>query len=230
VVSRWAICNTWRVKQHLLLQRELRWLSRLGNSIAESLSLTQPCSTIFSTSNNLPALQTFEFNTASDCAGDETKVTVEVRADKFSNDTSWQLVDYYTGKKLMSQRGYTLQPNEYRSKDICLTDGLYNFTIWDEYGKLCHDRDLSFSSLSLTYVFLFNVLGDGICCRYGEGFFKVSFDDDVVLAGGSFNANVSEVLNIGYKPKNNMVSTREKKYLTAHNRRRRKWYVSHGTS
>jgi hypothetical protein len=78
---------------------------------------------------------------------DETKVTVEVRADKFSNDTSWQLVDYYTGKKLMSQRGYTLQPNEYRSKDICLTDGLYNFTIWDEYGKLCHDHDLSFNNL-----------------------------------------------------------------------------------
>ncbi|KAL7510660.1 hypothetical protein ACHAXN_008675 [Cyclotella atomus] len=149
-----------------------------------------------------PALQTFEFDTATGCSSDETKVTVEVKADRFSNDTSWQLVDYYTGKKFMSQRGYTLQPNEYRSKDICLTDGLYNFTIWDEYG-------------------------DGICCRYGEGFFKVSFDDDVVLAGGSFNANVSEVLNIGYKPKNNMVSTREKKYLTAHNRRRKKWYAKY---
>jgi hypothetical protein len=83
-----------------------------------------------------PALQTFEFDTATGCSSDETKVTVEVKADRFSNDTSWQLVDYYTGKKFMSQRGYTLQPNEYRSKDICLTDGLYNFTIWDEYGKL----------------------------------------------------------------------------------------------
>lgn len=69
--------------------------------------------------------------------------------------------------------------------------------------------------------------GDGICCRYGKGFFKISFNDEVVLEGGSFNANVSEILNVGYKPKRGMISTREKRYLIAHNRRRKKWYKKH---
>ena len=68
------------------------------------------------------------------CSSAETKVKVEVKADRFSNDTSWELIDYYTGKKLLKQRGFTLEPNEYRRKEICLSDGLYNFTIWDEYG------------------------------------------------------------------------------------------------
>jgi hypothetical protein len=70
----------------------------------------------------------------------------------------------------------------------------------------------------------------GICCRYGEGFFKVSFGDDVVLHGGSFNANVSEILNLGYKPKQGMVSTRERKYLTAHNTRREKWFKKYNVT
>jgi len=133
------------------------------------------------------------------CSSAETKVKVEVKADRFSNDTSWELIDYYTGEKLLKQRGFTLEPNEYRSKEICLSDGLYNFTIWDEYG-------------------------DGICCRYGQGFFKISFDDEVVLQGGSFNANVTEVLNLGYRPEQGMLSTREKRYLNAHNKRRKEWY------
>lgn len=68
------------------------------------------------------------------CSGAETKVKVEVKADRFSNDTSWELIDYYTGEQLLKQRGFKLEPNEYRSKEICLSDGLYNFTIWDDYG------------------------------------------------------------------------------------------------
>lgn len=86
-----------------------------------------------SQTNNQPVLLTFT-NEGTGCSGDETKVTVEVKADRFSNDTSWELIDYYSGKKFLSQRGYTLEPNEYRRKEICLINGLYNFTIWDEYG------------------------------------------------------------------------------------------------
>jgi hypothetical protein len=81
---------------------------------------------------------------------------------------------------------------EYKVREICLGDGLYNFTIRDEYG-------------------------DGMCCRYGHGFFHVSFNDQTVLAGRSFNANVTEVLNIGFKPKSGVISEREHQYLLSHN-------------
>ena len=69
------------------------------------------------------------------CLDDETKIKVEIKADRFSNDTSWELVDYYSGKTFLRQRGYTMEPNEYMKKEVCLSDGLYNFTIWDEYGE-----------------------------------------------------------------------------------------------
>lgn len=29
-----------------------------------------------------------------------------------------------------------MQSFEYVSREICLPDGLYNFTIWDEYGEI----------------------------------------------------------------------------------------------
>lgn len=69
------------------------------------------------------------------CLEDETQVKVEVKADRFSNDTSWELIDYYSGEKFLRQRGYTMESNEYMKMEVCLSDGLYNFTIWDEYGE-----------------------------------------------------------------------------------------------
>jgi hypothetical protein len=63
--------------------------------------------------------------------------------------------------------------------EICLGDGLYNFTIRDDYG---------------------------------DSFFQVSFNDQIVLASGSFNANVTEVLNIGFKPKSGVISEHEHQY------------------
>ncbi len=69
-----------------------------------------------------------------------------------------------------------------------------------------------------------------MCCRYGNGFFRVSFDNEVVLAGGSFNRNVSEVLNIGFQPKDGSISQREFQYLESHNSRRKDWHERYNLS
>jgi hypothetical protein len=61
--------------------------------------------------------------------------------------------------------------------------------------------------------------GDGICCRYGEGYFRVSLDGDPVLFGGSFNENVTEILNVGYDP-TGVMTQREKDSLESHSRNR----------
>jgi hypothetical protein len=71
--------------------------------------------------------------------------------------------------------------------------------------------------------------GDGICCRYGEGFFKVSLNNRTVLSGGSFNDNITEVLNVGYDP-TGVMTQREKDYLEAHNTRRKNWYERYNLS
>ncbi|KAL7478194.1 hypothetical protein ACHAW6_003970 [Cyclotella cf. meneghiniana] len=138
------------------------------------------------------------YNPKNGCYGGDVKVKVEVKADEFSNDTSWHIIDYYTGETLLKQKDHTFKQYEYKYKETCLPHGLYNFTIWDEYG-------------------------DGICCRYGEGYFRVSLDGDPVLFGGSFNENVTEILNVGYDP-TGVMTQREKDYLEAHNTRRKDWH------
>ena len=62
-----------------------------------------------------------------------------------------------------------------------------------------------------------------MCCRYGEGFFKIHFDDHEVLVGGSYNANVTVNLNVGYKP-DGIMTERDFGYLEAHNVRRKDWH------
>ena len=46
---------------------------------------------------------------------------------------------------------------------------------------------------------------------------------ELILSGGSFNKNVSEVLNVGYDPSGYM-SQRDVDYLEAHNSRRKDWH------
>lgn len=177
-----------------------------------------PLPTLRPTSKPTPGYDIY--NEANGCYGGDVKIKVEVKADEFSNDTSWHIIDYHTGEKQMKQRGYTFQQYEYKMKERCVKPGKYNFTIWDEYGTFyfvlivctCVHHHLSYLSL-----------GDGICCRYGQGFFRVSLDGVVVLSGGSFNKNVTEVLLVGYDPIGYM-SPRDIEYLEAHNSRRKDWH------
>lgn len=62
-----------------------------------------------------------------------------------------------------------------------------------------------------------------MCCRYGEGFFKVHLDGREVLNGGSFNSNVTVTLPVGWEP-NGYMTQREYEYLEAHNYRRKEWH------
>lgn len=65
--------------------------------------------------------------------------------------------------------------------------------------------------------------GDGMCCRYGEGFFRVFLDDRLVLNGGIYNDNVTVAVNVGYQP-DGLMNEREFQYLEAHNTRRKVWH------
>jgi len=176
----------------------LRPTASPSSSPTQNPTASPTTSTPTSHPTNKPSPGYDVYNEANGCYGGDVMVKVEVRADEFSNDTSWHIIDYYTGEKQMKQRGYSFQQYEYKMKERCVPPGLYNFTIWDEYG-------------------------DGICCRYGEGFFRVSLDGVVVLSGGSFNANITEVLNIGYNPEG-MMTSRDFEFLEAHNTRRKEWH------
>lgn len=56
------------------------------------------------------------YNPKNGCYGGDVKVKVEVKADEFSNDTSWHIIDYYTGETLLKQKDHTFKQYEYKYK------------------------------------------------------------------------------------------------------------------
>ena len=97
------------------------------------------------------------------CGEGRTRVVVELTTDRFSQDTTWTIVDQ--DDKIIED-GPPPETPSYRSQTtyevkFCLPDGLYNFTIYDAYG-------------------------DGICCTHGDGSFSVVVDGNLVVSGGQF--------------------------------------------
>ncbi|KAL7500690.1 hypothetical protein ACHAWT_008545 [Skeletonema menzelii] len=146
---------------------------------------------------NKPTPDKSVLNPRNGCYGGDVKVKIEVRADKYNADTGWELVDA-TGTKIMSQAQNTFGKEEYKMQEKCVPHGTYKFKIVDNYG-------------------------DGICCRYGQGFFRIWLDDREVLNGGSFNKEVVANIVVGFDP-HGLMTERDHQYLEAHNIRRKEWH------
>ena len=102
----------------------------------------------------------------SSCSGNE--VTVTINFDSYPEETSWIIRDA-EGQTIASGGTYGSQPDGSTViQDLCLVDGCYDFVISDAYG-------------------------DGICCAYGNGSYKVAIDTIILAQGGAFGS--SEVTN-----------------------------------
>ncbi len=73
-------------------------------------------------------------------------------------------------------------------------------------------------------------IGDGMCCRDGDGYYKLYKDDDLMVYGSDFvtGKSRSHKIILGYWNKLTMTQ-REQEYLDAHNSRRKTWHKSLGT-
>jgi len=134
----------------------------------------------------------------------KTKLTVEIKTDRFGDDLGWSLSNYWTDDILHSVKAGTYGLYSYDSVSVCVPNGLYNFTLTDLFG-------------------------DGVCCKHGEGHVKVKLNDRDVIHVRSYSKFVSDIINVGYDPSPEM-SDRDIQYLEAHNRRRYMWYTGNGVS
>jgi len=96
------------------------------------------------------------------CAGQVFRL--DLRLDNYPTETSWSVTDE-NGEIVLSNSTYS---NVDKGKEItllhCLKPGCYDFEIRDKYA-------------------------DGICCRYGEGYFKATLDDILLTEGGEFKSS-----------------------------------------
>jgi hypothetical protein len=139
------------------------------------------------------------------CDRPQRKIRIELVTDNFGEDTSWKL----------KQNGVTLAKNErvygrkeFDHRDLCLDEGtMYEFSVYDSYG-------------------------DGICCQFGQGHYKIiSYNDQlegadsggvVILHGGMFfEPNITHQINTTTP----LLSERDSKWLEAHNVRRTKYHA-----
>ncbi|KAL7462061.1 hypothetical protein ACHAXS_002462 [Conticribra weissflogii] len=120
-----------------------------------------------------------------------TNVEIEIKMDSNGFETTAFLKDKSGSNVLSSEKN--IGANKSKTLSKCLPSGDYTFTIKDF---------------------------DGICCRYGNGYFKISLDGTEVVKGDYFIGSKSYTIKVGFNYQSGM-SARDKEWLNAHNSRRR---------
>jgi hypothetical protein len=107
------------------------------------------------------------------CPPQQVEVMVEIMTDNFGYETTWQL-GYANGGTIASGGSSpAYENNSYHSYTYCVSaDACLRFQIWDSFG-------------------------DGICCSYGEGYYRVSIDGEEVATGGNFGTGTQAFFNCG---------------------------------
>jgi hypothetical protein len=146
------------------------------------------------------------------CQSPQRKIRIEIQTDNFGEDTSWQFRDQSGVVIAKNERVYGKK--ELDARDLCLDDkSLYEFIVFDHYG-------------------------DGLCCQFGQGSYKIiSYSDELfgeeisssngiaVLYGGMFfEPSITHTINTTSA----IMSERDYKWLEAHNIRRRKYHTDYG--
>jgi len=90
-----------------------------------------------------------------------SSIIITVSTDDYPQETSWTLTNTCTGEKQVSD-GYSSPSKEYKTEE-CVAAAQYTFEISDTYG-------------------------DGICCGYGSGEYKVEYNGIKVASGGEFGS------------------------------------------
>ena len=102
------------------------------------------------------------------CKNNEHNLMIKLKTDSYGGETSWKITkDDGSGNfDEVIDIGESYSNNKEYTENVCLSEGRYTFTFIDSYG-------------------------DGICCEYGNGFYEVFLDGDLIASGGNF-AGTSE--------------------------------------
>lgn len=142
-----------------------------------------------------------DLTSSAPCA-DPTKIkmSIQVKTDQYGGEVGWSVSGYHSKTLIDKVVNGTYGVFDNDQVDLCVSPGLYNFTLTDEFG-------------------------DGVCCQAGNGHVKIFLNYREVFYIKSYGKVVTELLNVGFDP-TPMMSDRDLQYLDAHNRRRFAWYLA----
>ena len=97
--------------------------------------------------------------------------TVEILTDNYPGETSWDLV-HVNGDSVVASifAGELVDMATLYTWDLNIPAGSHVFTVYDEYG-------------------------DGLCCAYGEGYYRILLNGDEIASGGEFEFSESVTFN-----------------------------------
>ena len=154
--------------------------------------VNQPSRPVYVRPNPAPAPAPQPSPAAISGRGGCSNVVVQFKTDKFGKETTAQVTG--GGRTHMISRN---EVGAYQTKTMskCLPPGTYTFKMIDS---------------------------DGICCRNGNGWYKMMVNSVPVVSGGYFVGSKSHIIRIGSNWQASM-SSRAREWLTAHNVMRRKY-------
>merc|ERR1711982_297826 len=106
------------------------------------------------------------------CGGGATSV-LELTTDNYPAETSWDIKNS-SGDEQYEGSGYS-EADTLHTINMCLASDEYTFKINDAYG-------------------------DGICCSYGEGGYKITVDGTEVVSGGTFGNSETKTFTVTASP------------------------------
>merc|ERR1711902_311992 len=106
------------------------------------------------------------------CGGGVGSV-LELTTDNYPSETSWDIKNS-SGDQKYDGSGYS-DANTLHALNMCLETDEYTFNIADTYG-------------------------DGICCSYGSGEYKIKVNGEEVVSGGEFGASKTENFSVTSSP------------------------------
>jgi len=104
------------------------------------------------------------------CGGGVGSV-LELTTDNYPGETSWDIKDS-SGNQKYDGSGYS-DANTLHTLNMCLETDEYTFNIADTYG-------------------------DGICCSYGSGGYKIKVNGEEVVSGGEFGDSETETFTVTF--------------------------------
>lgn len=108
-------------------------------------------------------------STTTSCFTSVAEYVLEINSDDYGSDISWDLEDQSNNSVVESGSGYS--SNTTYTIPMCVSEGCYDFNIYDSYG-------------------------DGICCSEGNGSYTLThISGTVVASGGDYGSG--ETTNVG---------------------------------